>query len=233
MEIKLYQSVDTPCSYLENLQSSSLIVDPDLELTQDLASWMGNAGYRRSGQMLYKPKCSECNACQSSRIRLDDFKPSKSQKRILNKAKNLQFQVREAHFSDSDYELFEKYITLRHKDGDMYPADKEQYTNFLCKNYGFNFFLETRHEGKTIAINQFDHLNDGLSAVYTFFDPDYESLSPGVLSVLQLIFLAKRIGFPYVYLGYYIEDCAKMNYKAKYQPLELFIDEEWVEFNNL
>ncbi|MFC3151608.1 arginyltransferase [Litoribrevibacter euphylliae] len=231
MEIKLYQSVDTPCNYLEGLQSSSLIVDPDLPITQELTTAMSQMGYRRSGSMLYKPQCQNCNACLSSRIRINDFKPSKSQKRIINKAKHLNFQVRECAFNENDYLLYEKYIELRHADGDMHPPDKAQYEGFLCKNFGFNYFLETQLDGKTIAICQFDSLQDGLSAVYTFFDPDFESLSLGVLSVLQLISLAKKVGYPYVYLGYYIQDCSKMNYKSKYQPLEIFSKGCWKQFS--
>lgn len=230
MEIKLYQSVDSPCNYLEGLQSSSLIVDPDLPITQELTTVMSQMGYRRSGNMLYKPQCKGCNACQSSRIRLKDFKPSKSQKRIISKAKYLDFHVRECTFNEDDYRLYHKYIELRHSDGDMYPPDKTQYASFLCKNHGFNYFLETKFEDKTIAICQFDSLSDGLSAVYTFFDPDYESLSLGTVSILQLISLSRKVGYPYVYLGYYIQNCQKMNYKSKYQPLELYLEGSWKEF---
>lgn len=230
MEIKLYQSIDSPCNYLEGLESSSLIVDPDLPITQELTTAMSQMGYRRSGNMLYKPQCEDCNACQSSRIRLKDFKLSKSQKRILNKAKHLTFSIREADFNESDFSLYKKYIELRHSDGDMYPPDRQQYESFLCKNFGFNFFLEIKLEDQTIAINQFDSLSDGLSAVYTFFDPDYDYLSLGVISVLQLISISKQVGYPYLYLGYYIQNCSKMNYKSKYQPLELFINGNWKDF---
>jgi arginine-tRNA-protein transferase len=231
MEIKLYQSIDSPCNYLDGLQSSSLIVDPDLPITQSLTSTMGRMGYRRSGNMLYKPQCVDCQACQSSRIRLEEFQPSKSQKRILNKGKHLSYSIREVDFQESDYLLYKKYIEQRHSDGDMFPPDQQQYKSFLCKNFGFNFFLETKLDQKTIAISQFDSLYDGLSAVYTFFDPDFESMSLGTLSVLKLTYIAKKMELPYLYLGYYIQECPKMNYKSNYQPLEVFSQDSWVNFS--
>jgi arginine-tRNA-protein transferase len=231
MEIKLYQSVDSPCSYLDNKTSSSLIVDPELEITQTLSSNMNHLGYRRSGEMLYKPNCSNCNACQASRVIVDEFKLSRSHKRLINKISDLRFIVEASGFNQQQYQLYEKYINLRHHDGDMFPPSKEQYESFLCRNYGFNFFLKTQLNGETVSICQFDQLSDGLSAVYTFFDPDFDHLSLGVVSILQLINLTRKIGLPYLYLGYYIQNCSKMNYKTKYRPIELFDGQNWTLFN--
>ncbi|GAA3934497.1 hypothetical protein GCM10022277_33850 [Litoribacillus peritrichatus] len=138
--------------------------------------------------------------------------------------------VREAAFSIEEYALFEKYISLRHSDGEMFPPSKDQYQSFLCKNYGFNYFLLTKIDEKIISVSVFDLLDDGLSAVYTFFDPEFDFLSPGVFSVLKLIDLAKQANLPYVYLGYWIKDCKKMSYKTKYQPIEIFDRNDWQQY---
>ncbi|WP_344799778.1 arginyltransferase [Litoribacillus peritrichatus] len=230
MEIKLFQTTDTSCGYLEDRISSSLVVDPEIPLNQELVSWFSCNGFRRSGDMVYKPTCQHCNACKSCRVRVNEFKASSSQKRIRNKCKIANSVVREAAFSIEEYALFEKYISLRHSDGEMFPPSKDQYQSFLCKNYGFNYFLLTKIDEKIISVSVFDLLDDGLSAVYTFFDPEFDFLSPGVFSVLKLIDLAKQANLPYVYLGYWIKDCKKMSYKTKYQPIEIFDRNDWQQY---
>lgn len=235
MQIKLYQAIETPCGYFDDRTSQSVVVDPELEVNQQLTSWFSQEGYRRSGEMIYLPNCQGCQACISCRLKTDEFKPSKSQKRVINKFRRfaqsdeneISLEIVPAQYSTELYELFERYINLRHKDGDMYPASQEQFKSFLCQDFQFNFFLVIKNHQKPILVSLFDQLSDGLSAVYSFFDPDYEFLSPGVLAVLKLIELNQKMAQPYLYLGYWIKDCKKMNYKANYQPLEMYKNGQW------
>jgi len=186
-------------------------------------------GFRRSGQHIYRPWCEGCGECKSVRVPIRDFKPSKSQKRVLSRNKDLQVTFEPPSNTDENYALYERYINERHSDGDMYPASMAQFEDFLCHSppSSKTQFVCFRLEQKLLAVAVIDILPKGVSAIYTFFDPDYEVRSLGRLAVLWQILWGQSKAMDFVYLGYWVKDCQKMAYKAQYQPLQVFEGIDW------
>ena len=172
--------------------------------------------------------CKQCDACLSCRVCAQEIDlSSKRFKRILNRNKQLSYTLCRAQYSSEHYELYEKYINERHSDGDMYPPSPDQYRSFLTSSEKYSYFLEIRFEDKLVACCVTDALDDGLSAIYTYFDPDFEKSSPGTLAVLLLCKIAREMNLPYVYLGYWVKNSQKMHYKVQFQPLEIFNGDNW------
>jgi arginyl-tRNA--protein-N-Asp/Glu arginylyltransferase len=186
-------------------------------------------GFRRSGEHIYRPWCDDCNECKSVRVPLTGFHVSKSQKRVLNRNKDLKVTFELPSCSDEIYALYEDYINQRHSDGDMYPPSIEQFESFLCQSTESSNtrFICFRLDQKLLAVAVVDLLPKGVSAIYTFFDPMYEIRSLGRLAVLWQIRWAQSQEMDFVYLGYWIKDCQKMAYKAEYRPLQVFDDLIW------
>ena len=224
-----------PCSYLPNEEERLLIaVDERLQNHRSYSLLM-TEGFRRSGEQSYRPHCPNCNACQSIRVVVDDFKPSKSQKRSLKR--NAHFTITTSEqLKDDYYGLYENYINTFHQDGSMFPANHQQFTSFLSSKLAKQLFIETWLEvdnsKELICVAVTDMLINGLSAVYTFYHPDFKVHGLGVFSILTQIDLCKKYGLPYLYLGYQIDDCQKMNYKNRYFPYEKFIGQEWLLVKN-
>ncbi len=232
--LEFYRHIeDSPCSYLENKKSNSIFINPESKPSEDQLNLLHLQGFRRSGRLVYRPECPTCNACHSSRIINSKFQPSKSQKRSISKNRDLRLSWAEAVFSDEHYSLYEQYIAGRHGDGEMYPASIEQYTGFLIEGHGTHKFLEARDEqGRLIACCVVDIFYDGLSAIYSYFDPEQDKRSLGRYMVLALLSQGIEMQLPYTYLGYWIKESSKMNYKANYQPLEVFDGQKWRKLIN-
>ena len=130
------------------------------------------------------------------------------------------------------FSLYDAYISARHSDGDMYPASRDQFQSFLVEGRPEASFYEFRTSEKLLAVAVADELNDGLSAIYTFFDPDEENRALGVFAVLWLIAETGKIGLDYLYLGYWIKQCQKMSYKMDYKPIELYVNGQWLELSS-
>lgn len=224
---RFYLSTTQDCSYLPDQTSQSLILAPEQPATVQLHSLLSSHGFRRSGSLVYRPHCANCQACVAVRIPVEHFVPSRSQTRTLKRASQLQVRECTPSASAEHYSLFERYIEQRHSDGSMYPPSPEQYADFLCQPLDYSRFFEFRLQDRLLAVAVSDVLSDGLSAVYTFFDPDAARWSPGQLAVLWQIAEARRRRLPYLYLGYWIRDCQKMSYKTDYQPLEGLLNEHW------
>jgi len=217
---------DFPCSYLKGEQEKLLIaVDERLHNPQNYGWLMAN-GFRRSGDQIYRPNCPNCNACQSIRIITNEFKPSKSQKRLLKKNKGFFMTINDS-FQENYFPLFERYINTLHNDGSMYPASEEQFYSFLRCSVSSQLFVEIWHEDSLVSVAVTDSLADSLSAVYTFYEPSYRKHSMGMYSIMQQIELCRKLAKPYLYLGYQIDDCQKMNYKTKFAPYQRFVDNNW------
>ncbi|PCI50085.1 MAG: arginyltransferase [Moraxellaceae bacterium] len=216
-----------PCSYIKDKQATTLFADPKAGYTQQVYAQLSYAGFRRSGEYLYKPHCQSCQACIPARLPIAQFNPSKRQRRICRKNEDLTVSKVTAVFDEEHYQLYAKYIEARHQDGDMYPPTEEQYKSFLICDWSNTFFLEFRLEGKLIAVAVTDPLGDALSAVYSFYDTDYASRSLGVYAVLSQIAVTRKENQSYLYLGYWISENEKMSYKKEYQPLEILRDNEW------
>lgn len=232
--IEFYRHIeDSPCSYLPNLNSNSIFINPDSSPTEEQLNLLHLQGFRRSGRLVYRPQCPDCNACQSSRIINSQFTPSKSQRRAINRNKDLKLNWVEADFYNEHYALYEEYIDKRHATGEMHPASKEQYSGFLIEGHKTHKFLEARDEsGKLIACCVVDIYFDGLSAIYSYFDPCQDKRSLGRYMILALISQGIAMQLPHTYLGYWIKESSKMNYKANYQPLEVFDGQIWRKLIN-
>jgi leucyl-tRNA---protein transferase len=229
--LKVYATHPHKCSYLEGREATTLFVDPDTKIDQHAYSQLADIGFRRSGAHVYRPHCQGCNACVPARIPVDKFKLKRSQRRIWNRNQDLHITRVEDITTDEYYGLYERYICERHIDGDMYPPSREQYQTFLSDEIGVTEFYCFRDKGKPVAVAVIDTMDNGLSAIYTFFDPSYERRSLGSFAILWQIEQTKKLGLSYVYLGYWIKNCRKMSYKISYRPLELFIDGRWLVLN--
>lgn len=232
-ELQFYTTPEHSCSYIDGQQATTLFVDPKAELNKKSYSELSDLGFRRSGQHVYRPHCRHCMACVSARIPVAQFKFSKSQKRVLKANSDLAVHITKPSMTHEVYALYEQYITERHYDGDMYPPSKEQFESFIVNSSQETYFLEFRAQNKLLAIAVIDQLSYGLSAIYTFFDPKEEKRSLGKLAVLKQVQITAAQGLPYLYLGYWIKDCQKMDYKIQYRPLEVLIDNEWKFFDEL
>ena len=226
-EIKVYTTFPHRCSYLEGEEATTLFVDPRQKLSPELYTQLSLLGFRRSGDHVYRPHCARCNACIASRVRVNDFKPNRTQKRVQRRNADIRLERSASILDDEAYNLYRYYIESRHADGDMYPPEREQYEAFLndglgCANY-YRLYLGDRLVAVTVA----DKMLDGLAAIYTFFDPDQSHRSLGTEAILLQIREAQAEGLPFVYLGYWIDGCRKMSYKARFTPLELFVDGQW------
>ncbi len=220
-----------PCSYLPEKEERLLIaVDERLQNNRSYSLLMME-GFRRSGDQSYRPHCPSCNACQSIRVIVDEFIPSKSQKRSLKRNAHFKLSTSE-QLKDDYYPLYENYINTCHQDGSMFPANYQQFQSFLSSKLTKQLFIETWLEvddkKELICVAVTDVLINGLSAVYTFYNPSFKAHGLGVFSILTQIDFCKQHGLPYLYLGYQIDNCQKMNYKNRYFPYEKFVDKEWL-----
>jgi len=216
------------CSYLPDRQEQLLVIlDPSCYSSNKCESLLG-LGCRRSGNQIYRPHCPICSACSSVRVLADEFMPTKSQKRKLNKAKN-RFEVKYSQVErEQYYPLYSKYISLRHQDGSMYPPDKSQFQSFLFCSWLTITFIELWDQENLVAVAVTDCMDNAISAIYTFFDPDYEHFSLGTVMILQQLKFAKQQHKQFVYLGYQIDECDKMKYKTQFLPAQKQLNDQWV-----
>jgi leucyl-tRNA---protein transferase len=226
--LKLFATQPHPCSYLEDREATTLFIDPEAPVNKGLYSQLTELGFRRSGRHLYRPHCANCQACVSCRIPVRDFRPNRNQRRCWRRNQDLTLAFVDNIGTDEHYALYANYIATRHSDGDMYPPSRSQYDAFLTSEWGLTRYLEFRHQGQLLGVAVCDQLEDGLSAVYTFFDSREERRSLGVYGILAQVDRARDQGLKYVYLGYWIKQCQKMEYKTQYRPLEMLINHRWV-----
>jgi arginine-tRNA-protein transferase len=226
-DLKVYTTYPHTCSYLDDQEAVTLFVDPRTPVDKTLYSRLSAMGFRRSGAHIYRPHCGECTACIPARIAVDDFTPSRRQRRISARNGDLLVQQTPSINDPEAFDLYCRYIEHRHYDGDMYPPDREQYESFLSDEWGVTDYYRFYAGNTLLAVAVVDRLDDGLSAIYTFFDPHTARRSLGVYAVLWQVEQARSLGLPYVYLGYWIKGCQKMAYKSEYRPLELYINSRW------
>lgn len=232
-QFALYLTDAHPCAYLAGRQSRTLFVDPTAAI--DSASYQAliNQGFRRSGAHVYRPHCHDCSACVPVRIPVADFQPDRSQRRNWQRNATAITSIdTPAAFHPAHFELYCRYLAARHPSGDMAEdASADNYRQFLIEPWGgVTRFIEFWLEDQLIGVAVTDELALGLSAVYTFFDPAIADRAPGVFAILTQIELARRLALPYLYLGYWIQDCRKMAYKTRFQPLEAWNGVNWQLF---
>lgn len=225
--IPLFISAPHPCSYLKHEQAQAAFVSPAFQLSTAVYSQLIAHGFRRSGDEVYRPQCHSCQQCVPARLAVQDFKPSRKQKRCWQSNADTTVIIKPAIFEASHYEMYMRYQKHRHADSSMANSSAEDYIRFLGSSWCNTCFVEFSIAGELAGVAIVDYLDNGLSAVYTFFEPKFSSYSLGVYAVLWQIEEAKRLGLPYVYLGFWIENCQKMAYKIQYQPLQGLVNQHW------
>ena len=217
-----------PCSYLPRREAQTLFFDPRETITSRTYQKLTENGFRRSGSHMYRPHCQACNACVPSRVPVADFQPRRQQRRVARRNHDVRIEIEDAAFRQNYYDLYARYIVGRHLDGDMFPPSTDQFRSFLLSQWANTLFLNAYLDDVLVAVAVTDYHPGGLSAIYTFFDPDMPQRSLGVLSILQQIEFCRELDLPYLYLGYWIRDCDKMRYKTDYRPVELLVNNRWV-----
>ena len=230
MAIHFYATAPYPCSYIPDLQARSQVAIPAEAIDSAVYSQLVRLGFRRSGHYTYRPYCDGCKACQPVRIPVAAFTANRTQRRAWKKHGGFAVELLPLQYSEEHYDLYRRYQAARHAGGGMSEDDSSQYTEFILKSNVDSFLAEFRQDGVLKMVSLIDRLSDGLSAVYTFYEPGDTRASYGVYNVLWQVQLASRLGLPYVYLGYWIEGCRKMDYKSAYRPLERLQDGHWVAF---
>ncbi|MFA6920530.1 MAG: arginyltransferase [Gallionella sp.] len=225
--LNFYLTAAYPCSYLPDRQARSQVATPAFLINTTLYSQLMQHGFRRSGAYIYRPRCDNCSACVQMRVSAKKFKASRSQRRAFSQHAQLEATLHPLQDEPEYYELYQRYQRARHPDGGMVDDDRDAYRTFLLQSQIDTLLVEFRDGGELRMVSVIDLLSDGLSSVYTFYDPDIPGSSFGVYNVLWQIELCRKLNLDYVYLGYWIEDCRKMAYKTQYQPAEGLQDGVW------
>ncbi len=226
--LNLYITAVHPCPYLPGREAVNLLVDPCFNMTAHLYARLLNSGFRRSGQDVYRPHCQACSACVSTRILVNEFKPNRSQRRNWKQNQDVQVVINRDGFKCAYDSLYRRYISQRHANGGMDTDSSDTFANFLLSRWCSTALVEFHAKGQLLAVAAIDELKTGLSAVYTFFDPEVgQQRGMGTFAILWQIEHARRQQLPYVYPGYWIAEARKMNYKTHFQPLEGLIDGIW------
>ncbi len=230
---QFYVTAPQTCPYLEGRVERKLFTALQGDSANTLNDSLSRQGFRRSQNVLYRPSCNECSACLSARIPVREFRPSKSQKRVLRRNRSISREASSPWASEEQYALFRRYLDSRHADGGMADMDIFEFAAMVEETPVRSRVVEyyDSESRDLVGVCLTDVLADGLSLVYSFFDPDRDAQSLGTYIILDHIDLARSSGLEHVYLGYWVPGSRKMDYKARFRPLEIFHRGRWTELS--
>ncbi len=245
--IRFYATAPYTCSYLPERTARSQVAltrvvetpgpPPETDFSPDLAAAYGSLlvqhGFRRSGTFIYRPHCDDCHACVPVRLPVERFVPDRAQRRAMQRHADLDVRICPPAFSEEHFLLYRRYLHVRHPQGGMDEDSREQYQQFLLQSPVETFFVEFRDSHALRMICVIDRLEDGLSSVYTFFDPELPRASLGTYAILWQIEACRQARLPHLYLGYWIGESRKMAYKSRFRPIEGYREGRWREMEAL
>ena len=226
--LRFYKTEEHPCSYLTEQRATTAFLDPQQSIDSYSYAHLSSLGFRRSGTLVYKPSCANHQACIPIRIPVDRFKAHRKQRRTWRNNQDLTVDIADTIDTPEHYQLYARYINERHSDGDMYPPSEKQYQDFLTTAWPGVQYLEFRKNSRLLAVSIIDIMHNGISAVYTYYEPTAAQRALGNYVIIYLIEQTKAMQLPAVYLGYWIEASRKMAYKASYKPYEILQNNQWV-----
>lgn len=232
---QFYVTSPQPCPYLEGRMERKLFTALRGDNAQELNDALSKQGFRRSQNVLYRPACQHCAACLSARIRVADFRPHRTQRRILHRNADVVRRSTGPRATQEQYHLFRRYLARRHADGGMADMDIHEFAAMIEETAVQTRVVEyalappdDAGAADLVAVALTDVLDDGLSMVYSFYEPDLARRSLGTYAVLDHVAIARELGLPYLYLGYWVPTSPKMDYKASFAALEIYRDDAWI-----
>jgi arginyl-tRNA--protein-N-Asp/Glu arginylyltransferase len=226
-QIRVFQTAEHACGYWPERRARDIVLDPDSRALPAVYPSAMEQGFRRSGGHVYRPQCARCVACVPVRIDVAGFSPNRSQRRCLARNADLSEALEPAQRSDRVFELYRRYLGARHPKGGMDEPRPQDFDAFLTANWSPTRFLCLQLDQRLVAVAVTDLLPNGLSAVYTFFEPEHAARSLGTECILRQIALAQRLGLPHVYLGFWLKGHPKMDYKRRFRGVEALLGGEW------
>ncbi|MCG6873157.1 MAG: arginyltransferase [Gammaproteobacteria bacterium] len=224
----LFLSPAESCSYLPGRQANYVFADPRIDLDDATYARLVEYGFRRSGRLVYRPHCNGCHACRAVRVDVSGFRQRRAQRRTWQRNQDLVVREHDPVFNPEHFALYQRYQASRHRGGPMDDPDSSKYREFfLFPGLGARLYEFRTPGGELVCVAIGDQVRDGLSAMYTFFDPDAARRSPGTFAILWQIKTARDLGLDWLYLGYWVRDCRKMAYKSEFRPMEVLEDRRW------
>jgi len=229
--LQFYMTAPAPCPYIEGRKERKAFTNlaiPDADAVHNVLS---HSGFRRSQSIAYRPACPNCNACRSVRVPVRDFEPNRRWRRVLNRNRDIVASPARGEASREQFRLLKKYLAARHETGGMADMTYRDYNSMVTESPVQSIVIEYRlgeaPDAKLVGASITDILRDGLSMVYSFFDPDLTNRSLGSLMILEHISRANELGLPHAYLGYWVQGSPKMEYKRLFWPLEVLSADKW------
>lgn len=226
--VRLFQTLPHACGYYPERSSQNLVIDPSSPELPNIYELSLQRGYRRAGGQVYVPHCATCKACVACRIPTAHFRPDRAQRRCMERNSDLSVSIERATFTEERFDLYQRYLSTRHRDGGMDDAHPDDFSRFLYTDWSPTRFIEFRNSDRLVAVAVTDFCDRGLSAVYTFYDPEESARSLGTFSILSQIKITQQRHIDHLYLGFWIAGHPKMDYKKRFKPLEVLVQGQWL-----